>query len=278
MTGAQALAGAVASLRAAGISDPGRDARRLLAFALDIAADRVTLVLQDPVPNAANARFSAAVLARAAHQPIAQITGRRAFFGRQFRVTQDVLDPRPETETLVLEALTHPAGRILDLGTGSGCILLTLLAELPNALGLGTDVSQAALDVAADNAAELGVSGRVQFRLADWTDDLSEQYDLIVSNPPYIGADEMASLSPDVRDWEPHLALTPGKDALAAYRRILPGASRLLAPGGRLLVEIGPTQGKDVASIAKSCGYEEVGILSDLDGRDRVVVGTAKAI
>lgn len=265
------LAAGVARLAAAGIDDAPRDARRLLAHALSIAPDRLALHLRDPADDAACARFDAAIAARARRQPVSQITGRRRFWGRDFAVTRDVLDPRPDTETLVAAALDRPAARILDLGTGSGCILLTLLAEWPHARGTGTDISNAALAVAAANATSLGVADRTSLVRADWTAGLVGPFDLIVSNPPYIAADELPGLAPDVRDWEPPGALSPGPDGLAAYRAILPALPALLAPGGRVLLEIGPTQGEAVAALARAAGLGGIVVLPDMDGRDRVV-------
>ncbi len=271
---ADALRDATRRLNEAGIEDAPRDARRLLAHALGLAPDRLTLHLQDEVAAAARAAFEAAVTARVARQPGAQITGERLFWGRSFRVTRDTLDPRPETEILVAEALSQPFTRVLDLGTGTGCILLSLLADRPEATGLGADLSPAALEVAKDNAGRLSVADRADFVLSDWFDAVSGQFDLIVSNPPYIAADEMPSLSPDVRNWEPELALTPGGDGLIAYRRITAGMGAHLAPAGRVIVEIGPSQGAAVAAMFARAGLQAVRILPDLDGRDRCVVGT----
>jgi release factor glutamine methyltransferase len=271
---AVALRDATRRLTEAGIEDAPRDARRLLAHALGLAPDRLTLHLQDEVGAAAKVAFEAAMTARLARQPVAQITGERLFWGRSFRVTRDTLDPRPETETLVAEALSQPFTRVLDLGTGTGCILLSLLADRPEATGLGADLSPAALKVAKDNAGRLSVADRADFALSDWFDAVSGQFDLIVSNPPYIAADEMPSLSPDVRNWEPELALTPGGDGLIAYRRIMAGMGAYLAPAGRLIVEIGPSQGAAVAAMFARAGLQAVRILTDLDGRDRCVVGT----
>ncbi|TAG13666.1 MAG: peptide chain release factor N(5)-glutamine methyltransferase, partial [Rhodobacterales bacterium] len=199
------------------------------------------------------------------------ITGRRLFWGLEFRVTPDTLDPRPETETLVAEALTRPFLKILDLGTGTGCILLACLKHMPMARGMGVDASPAALAVAARNAADLGLEGRARFLQSDWFSAVDGQFDLIVSNPPYIAAEEMAALAPDVRDWEPHLALTPGGDGLDAYRAIARGAGARLVPGGRLLLEIGPTQGAAVVAMLEGAGLTGLSILPDMDGRDRVV-------
>ncbi|MFC2966551.1 peptide chain release factor N(5)-glutamine methyltransferase [Acidimangrovimonas pyrenivorans] len=271
MTANDALRAALPRLAAAGIDDPARDARRLLAHALGLAPDRLTLHLPEPLAPAAAARFEAALAARCRRQPVSRITGSRAFWGRDFRVTPDVLDPRPETESLIAAAMEAPFARVLDLGTGSGAILVTLLAERPRASGLGTDVSDAALAVARANARALGVGDRAEFRRSDWFSAVDEAFDLIVSNPPYIAAEEMAGLSPEVRDWEPHLALTPGGDGLDAYRAIAAGAPGHLTPGGRLLVEIGPRQGAAVAAFFVAAGLEKVRICPDLDGRDRVV-------
>ena len=277
MTGAEALRDAIARLRAAGIADAPRDARVLLAHALGIGADRLTLHLGDAVAEDSAARFDEAITARAARRPVAQITGRRLFWGREFRVTQDTLDPRPETEILLSEALSAPFFTCLDLGTGTGCILLSCLADRPVATGLGVDISDAALAVAADNAARLGLASRARFLRSDWFSAVTMRFDLILSNPPYIAADEMAGLSPDVRDWEPHLALTPGGDGLDPYRAIARGAPARLMSGGRLLVEIGPSQGQAVAALFAQAGLSQVRILQDLDGRDRVVAAVKPA-
>jgi len=271
-----ALAAAAARLAAAGVADPGRDARLLVAQAAGVSADRLTLHLDQPLDAPAAARLEGFLAARAARQPMAQILGWRDFWRHRFQVTRDVLDPRPETETLVAAALEAPFARVLDLGTGSGAILLSLLAERPGATGLGTDLSDAALAVAQANARALGLAGRAAFRRADWFAGVAggegARFDLIVSNPPYIAADEMAALSPEVRDWEPHLALTPGGDGLAAYRALAAGAAAHLAPGGRLLIEIGPTQGPAVMALMAAAGLARLDLRRDLDGRARVVL------
>jgi release factor glutamine methyltransferase len=267
----EALAPAVARLKAAGVDGAGRDARILLAHALGLAPDRLTLHLPDEMTKPQAASFEAAILARASRQPVAQIIGRRLFWGHWFRVTRDTLDPRPETETLVAAALEQPFQKILDLGTGTGCVLLSCLKGMPGAMGVGVDISISALEVAMENSSSLGVTGRARFLQSDWFSAVTGVFDLIVSNPPYIAADEMAHLAPDVRDWEPHLALTPGGDGLEAYRVIARSAGSRLMPGGRLLVEIGPTQGPSVAALFAKAGLDGVRILPDLDGRDRVV-------
>jgi len=271
-TGGTVLAAAVARLAAAGVAEPATDARRLLAHALELAPDRLALALPEPLPGPVAARFAALVDARAARQPVSQITGRRLFWGYSFRVSADVLDPRPESETLIAAGLEAPFSRVLDLGTGSGCLLLTLLAERPGATGLGTDVSEAALAVAADNAARLGLAGRAVFRRADWFAGVGGGFDLIVANPPYLAEAEIAALEPEVRDWEPRQALTPGGDGLDAYRAIAAGTGAHLAPGGRILLEIGPRQGEAVGAILQAAGLGPVTLRRDLDGRDRVAI------
>ncbi|WP_127105719.1 peptide chain release factor N(5)-glutamine methyltransferase [Pararhodobacter zhoushanensis] len=270
MSAAEALRAAVAQLAAAGVPDPTRDARLLLAHAMGIAPDRVTLHLADTLTPDASARYADALARRAARHPVSHITGQRLFWGRSFRVTPDVLDPRPETETLIAEALSRPFTRVLDLGTGSGAILLTLLAERPLATGLATDLSPAALTVAQANAQALALTPRARFALSDWFASVEGRFDLIVSNPPYIAEAEMTALSPEVLH-EPRMALTPGGDGLAPYRAIARDAPSRLTPGGRLMVEIGPTQGAQVAELFAGAGLQAVRILPDLDGRDRVV-------
>ncbi|WP_323042240.1 peptide chain release factor N(5)-glutamine methyltransferase [Gemmobacter sp.] len=271
-----ALRVVAARLVDAGVPDAMRDARLLLAHALGIGADRLTLHIGDAVVPEVAARFQALVAARAARAPLSHLTGQRLFWGRSFRVTPDVLDPRPETETLVALALADPFARVLDLGTGTGAILLSLLADRPGATGVGADVSAAALAVAQGNAQALGLAGRAQFVQSDWCADVQGRFDLIVSNPPYIALAEMAGLSPEVRDHEPHLALTDGGDGLAAYRAIAAQAPAHLAPGGRLIVEIGAGQGPDVAAILTQAGFGAVAIHPDLDGRDRLVAARAR--
>nr|MDJ0639557.1 HemK/PrmC family methyltransferase [Paracoccaceae bacterium] len=172
---------------------------------------------------------------------------------------------------LVELALSEPFSKVLDIGTGSGCILISLLMERPEALGVGTDISEEAVLIAGENAAKHGVDDRIILPVSDWFDDVGGRFDLIVSNPPYIARDEMDALSPDVRDHEPRRALTDDADGLTAYRVISTEARNHLAPSGRLLVEVGPTQGNAVQQLFKAAGLEDVSVHSDLDSRDRVV-------
>ncbi len=271
-TRAEAIARGVARLVGAGVPEPERDARLLYRWAANMDGAGLSAALADPATAREIGRFESAVEAREGRAPVSHITGEREFWGRRFRVTPAVLDPRPETETLVAHALEGPpVRRVLDLGTGSGCILLTLLAEWPQARGVGVDISAAALEVAASNARSLGVANRAGLVTGDWCAGLDGQFGLIVSNPPYIAADELAGLAPEVRLHEPLAALSSGGDGLDAYRRIAAGVGALLAPGGRLLMEIGPRQAAAVGRILAGAGMAVTAVLPDLDGRDRVV-------
>lgn len=267
-----ALAEATARLSVAGIPDPARDARRLMAAALGVAPDHIGLLGGDGLAAAPAAAFAAMVAERARFRPVAQIVGRRAFWGRDFVVTGAVLDPRPETETLIAVALAGPTPRrLLDIGTGSGAILLTLLAEWPEAEGVGTDIDAGAVAIAAENARRLGVAPRCRLARGDWFAGEPGPFDLVVSNPPYIAAAEIPALAPDVRDWEPRHALTPGPTGLESYRAIAAHLDAVLAPGGRALLEIGPTQAPAVSGLLAAASFGAIRVHRDLDGRDRVV-------
>lgn len=271
-TGRAAMAEAVRRLEAAGVPGAHGDALALIAHAYgNVPRHALQAELARPLPPEVAARFEAAITARATRQPVAQITGQRPFWRHSFTVTPDTLDPRPETETLVAAALTLPWRTVLDLGTGTGAILLSLLAERPGTRGLGVDLSPAALAVARGNAGRLGIAA--EFAGSDWFAAVTGCFDLIVSNPPYIAAAEMEALSPEVRDHEPRMALTDEGDGLSAYRAIAARAGAHLAPGGWLAVEIGPTQGAAVAAMFTAAGLTEVAVRPDLDGRDRVVLG-----
>ena len=272
-TGSVLLAKGVRQLNDAGVPDAARDARRLLAHAVGVEAGRLTLILPEPVTQEAEARFAALLQRRAGREPVSHLLGYREFYGRRFKVTRNVLDPRPETEILIEVALQDAFASVIDLGTGSGCILLTLLAEMPEARGVGTDLSEDACRVAEDNMHALDLGERAAILRTSWADGIEGQVDLVVSNPPYIGLDEMDGLSPEVHDHEPHMALTDGGDGLSAYREISQQAAGLLRVGGRLIVEIGPTQATAVAQMFADNGFEKVRVIQDLDGRDRVVSG-----
>lgn len=271
------LTAAAARLEAASAPSAPRDARLLLGWATGWSAVEVATAEADPAATLtpdAETRFEAALVARAQRQPVAQIMGSREFFGRRFIVTPDVLDPRPESETLVAEALAAIApgapARILDLGVGSGCLLLSVLAERPGAIGVGVDISAAALEVARRNAEALGLADRAQFQEGDWAEHLTGRFEALLCNPPYIPAGEIGALDPEVREWEPRGALTPGEDGLAIYRLLAPQLANLLAPGGAALFEVGRGQAEAVAALLRAEGGH-VRVIKDLGGTPRVV-------
>jgi release factor glutamine methyltransferase len=271
VTRAEALRAAAAALSSAGIADAAREARLLMRWSAGLDAAALSARLPEPLPEAERAAFEDGVRRRAARAPLSHVTGRRAFWGRDFAVTPDVLDPRPETEILIAWALERgPARRILDLGVGSGCILLTLLAEWPEAWGVGVDASRAALAVAQRSAEALGVADRARLIEGDWLSGVTERFDLVLSNPPYLATSEMAVLSPEVRA-EPAAALEAGPDGLDAYRAIAAGAASALAPQAALLLEIGPTQAEAVSALMIGAGLTPLGHRLDFDHRVRCV-------
>jgi release factor glutamine methyltransferase len=276
-TAAQAMATAAARLRAAGVPDPARDARILLAHAASVDAARVTLIAPEEIAPDIAERFEHLVALRAVRVPVSHLVGSRAFYGRDFKVSRDVLDPRPETETLIERALSEPFGTVLDLGTGSGCILVTLLAERPEARGTGLDVSEAACLQASANAVLHGVHTRADIRQSDWFSRAEGRFDLIVSNPPYLAAREMDDIAPELRLHEPEIALTDGRDGLSAYRIIAEQAQGFLTVTGRVLVEMGWQQGAEVRAIFAAAGWGRIKVLQDLDGRDRVLCADTPA-
>ena len=273
---AQVLQKVVARLVAAGVEGAGRDARMILMHATGLSAARLSADMEATLDGPCLAAVEAAARRRAEREPMAHITGKKLFYKHEFLVTPDVLDPRPETEALIEAGLERPWRSLLDLGTGSGAILLSLLAERDGAKGTGTDVSPAALAVAEANARQLGLSDRCVMHVSNWYDRIAGSFDLIVSNPPYIALDEMEGLEPEL-SFEPRIALTDGADGLSAYRAICAGAPAHLTEGGWLMLEIGWQQGADVAALMTRAGLRDVSILPDLGGRDRVVIGQSGA-
>ncbi|WP_424931476.1 peptide chain release factor N(5)-glutamine methyltransferase [Amaricoccus macauensis] len=271
-TVATVLRAGVRRLKEAGVPEPARDARLLMAEALGIDAGRLTLMEPEMLQNEPAARFETFVERRAAHCPVSHILGRRWFWGREFEVGADVLDPRPETELLVELALAgRRPGRVLDLGTGSGILLISLLSEWPEATGLGVDRSHDALRVARRNAVRHGVDNQAELRSGDWCDGVEGGFDLVVCNPPYIPRAEIATLDRSVRDWEPHMALSEGPTGLESYVRIAAGLRDVLVPGGRALFEIGADQGESVPELFRRAGFENVRMHRDLAGKARSV-------
>ena len=278
MTLVQAWKQAKQQLEAAGVGGPVIDARLLVEAAAE--ATRVDIVT-DPhraLTAEQQARLEDYLARRARREPVSHILGRKGFWKIMLQVTPDVLTPRPDTETVVEYVLRdfpeHAPWHVLDLGVGSGAILLSILAERPAARGLGVDVSEEALAVARENTANLGLAGRTALMRGDWTWGLhDDSFDLVVSNPPYIASHVIETLEPEVRDHEPRLALEGGVDGLDAYRTLAPEILRVLKPGGRFAVEIGYDQKQAVEALFRDAGATEVITLRDLADRDRVVAG-----
>ncbi len=278
----QAFVAATRVLRKAGTKTPELDARLLLCHAAGLTHEDFVARGGEVLPPETARRLQSHIERRAACEPVSRITGLREFYGRSFAVDGSVLDPRPDTETLIEAALDVVEARrggkaplrLIDLGTGSGCILLTLLAELPDARGLGTDVSAAALRVARANAGRFGVADRVSFAVSDWLDAVSGKFDLVLSNPPYIARSEIGVLALEVAGHDPRCALDGGEDGLDAYRRIAREARRVLTPDGHILLEIGAAQAEAVASLLVENGFpaEKISRRRDLAGRPRVIV------
>ena len=266
-----------ADLAAAEIDTARLDARLLTAHVLGRDA---SFVLTHPETELTTAQQDAAqnlIARRVAHEPVSRILGEREFWSLTFRVTAATLTPRPETETLVEDALARIRAmgregevlRILDLGTGTGCLLLAVLSELPRAEGLGIDISPDAVAVAADNAQRLSLGGRARFRAGDWTAGLSGPFDVILSNPPYIAEADRGTLPPEVLGFDPHGALFAGLEGLDAYAAIAPQAAKLLAPGGIVILELGQGQEAAVAEIFRRAGLIPDGTRADLAGIPR---------
>jgi release factor glutamine methyltransferase len=275
-TRAQVQAQVRQALAEAGIGSAALDTRLLLRHALGIDATELLARPDEPVDAQGGAALAALVARRLAHEPMARILGEWEFWGLPFGLSPDTLVPRPDTETVVATALDlFPVSdgpiRIADFGTGSGCILVALLVERPAASGLGVDRSHAALRTARQNALLNGVGDRARFLAANWGDALNGAFDLIVSNPPYIATRVVGTLDPEVREHDPVRALDGGPEGLDAYRDIMRDAPRLLAPGGRIILEIGYDQAEAVMALAGARGLEIVTLRHDLGGHHRCI-------
>jgi release factor glutamine methyltransferase len=281
-TGARPTAGALvqavaARLAAVGIAEGRLEARLLLAEAAGWTLETIVARRDTPLEPGVVARVERLAARRLAREPMSHILGWREFWSLRFRVTPDVLTPRPDSETLVDAVLAAipdrgRALRILDLGVGSGCLLLALLHELPPATGLGVDRSARALVVARQNARALGLESRTAFRSGDWGEGIAEVFDVVVSNPPYVPSDDIGTLDPEVSEHEPWLALDGGRDGLDCYRRLVGQLGYLVQPGGIVALEVGRGQAAAVARLVRDAGFGAVSIHKDLGGIARVVL------
>lgn len=269
---------AVEKLRAAGIDSAEIDAALLLASAL--GCDRLALLRRnrDIAEPAAADKFHQMLQARLAGRPVSRILGRREFWSLPLEISDDVLDPRSDSETLIQAVLRQHedrsrALRFLDLGTGSGCLLLALLSEYPSAQGLGVDISPAAVTMAAVNAERLGLRARARFMVADWAAGIDGVFDVVICNPPYIEHADIPALAPEVRLHDPLLALDGGEDGFAAYRDLVPALPALLCPGGLAVLECGLGQAGEVSELLAAAGLSEILVHKDLSGIDRCLSG-----
>ena len=265
-------------LKNASIDNPDLDIRLLVCHALKL--DRVAIInqMERPITAPELNRLSILIECRARHTSVARLMGEREFWSLPFGLNEATLEPRPDSETLVESTLKllgsrrNEALRLLDLGTGTGCLLLSLLHELPNATGLGIDLAPRAVEQATRNAERLNLAGRITFRIGNWLENIEEDFDVIISNPPYIRHDDIATLMPEVREHDPLLALDGGDDGLAPYRHLIPELRGRLNPGGIVVFEVGKGQAPDVQNMLESTGLV-VSVYKDLGGIERCVIG-----
>ena len=266
---------AAARLRAAGVESPAGDAWKLAEEAFNRIHGRRQLVPHEEMDRNTEVLLSNWLDQRESRRPVSQIVGRRHFHRSEFIVTSDVLDPRPESEFLVDAGVLRCPERILDLGTGSGCLLLSLLTELPEACGVGIDLSEDALRIARENSRRLGISDRADFHRSDWFSEVAGRFDLIVANPPYLSESEYANSPKELAQWEPRMALTAGGDGLSPYRIIADGASRHLSDGGCLIFEIGAGRLDQVRDIAVLSSLDVEHVVLDHEGQPRAICCTS---
>ena len=266
-------------LMAAGIEDPSFEARELLCETASCDLTDYAARLSECLPGDIREVYQARLRRRAAHEPIQRITGHAWFMGMPFTVNEETLIPRDDSETLVLKAAEELRARkkpleeirVLDIGTGTGCLILSLLKMVPGIEAVGTDISEKALDAASQNAEANGLAAK--FRKSDLFSNVSGVYDIIISNPPYIKTSDIDGLKEEVRAYDPYRALDGGEDGLVFYRRLIPASLAFLKYGGSLMLEIGTDQAGDVSDLMRRAGFSGVAVTKDLAGHDRVVSG-----
>ena len=264
-----------AKLRECGISDPIRDARLLLADCLELRTQNLNLLNDSYISEIKISKFRRMVKERCKRKPVSKILGYRSFWGRDFEINENVLDPRGDTETLIELILDCKFENMLELGTGSGAIAITVLAERPEVTCVATDISEYAIKTASKNSKRHGVESRLKLLHSNWFEKISGRFDVIVSNPPYISSEEYAQLSAEVVKYDPKISLTLGGDGLEAYREILSQALEKLSKNGHIFLEIGYTQANAVGHLFREAGFQQIKVHKDLGSRDRVI--SAKA-
>ena len=260
-------------LKEVGISNGARESRKILAYVTNHEYSALNWMQEFKISKEIKFKFIDLIEKRVSGAPISKIIGKRLFFNSEFYVNENVLDPRPETEVVVSVALEKNFSTVLDLGTGTGCIVISLLKERPDVIGVSVDISKECLNVAKINAETNGVLDRVKFIHSDWFSNVTSRFDLIVSNPPYIGLSELNDLSREVKNFDPKVALFGGRDGLNCYEAIFNDVIRFLNPGGRLITEVGYAQSSIVKKFFLNSGFIDIKVTKDLEFNNRVVSG-----
>ena len=265
------LADTAFKLSHSGIESAARDARVLTAYALEVPISDLSLKINDKVSSNIISKLEKLILRRINREPISKILGRREFWGRTFSINKNVLDPRGDTETLIDYVIEKPVKKVLELGTGSGVIAVTLACAWKEVQVTAVDISEDALLLAQINAEKFNVENKIQFLKSDWFENVEGIFDMIISNPPYIGWVEQNKISAEVKKYDPEIALFAGYDGFDAYKKIIPSLSKFLNKDGLVVLEIGASQSSQVKDIMNSSGFFDVEILKDLSGKERAV-------
>ena len=265
------LADTTIKLSESGIEGSARDARILTAYALQIPISELSLKINEQVSGKITSKLEKLILRRINREPISKILGRRDFWGRTFSINENVLDPRGDTETLIDFVIEKPVKSVLELGTGSGAIAITLACEWKEVHVTAVDISEDALLLAKLNAEKFNVQDKIHFLKSDWYDSVKGLFDLIISNPPYIALAEQDELSAEVIKYDPNISLFAGRDGLSAYKTIIPNLAKFLNPDGLVVLEIGASQGIQVKNMMNAAGFIDAKIVKDLSGKDRLV-------
>ena len=267
----EVLANTANKLSESGIEGAARDARILTAYALQIPISELSLKINEQVSGKITSKLEKLILRRIHREPISKILGRREFWGRTFSINENVLDPRGDTETLIEFVIEKPVKSVLELGTGSGAIAITLACEWKEVHVTAIDISKEALSLAKSNAEKFNVQNKVDFLKSDWLEAVKGPFDLIISNPPYIGLIEKDEISTEVIKYDPDIALFAGLDGLDAYKKIIPNLAKFLNPDGFAVLEIGEYQSNQVKNMMNAVGFIDAKIVKDLSGKDRLV-------
>ena len=267
----EVLADTAVKLSKSGIEGAARDARILTAFAFEIPISELSLKINEHVSKKIIAKLEKLMLRRINREPISKILGRREFWGRSFSINENVLDPRGDTETLIDFVIEKPVKSILDLGTGSGAIAITLACEWKEVHVTAIDISEDALALAKTNAEKFNVQNKIQFLKSDWFECVIGSFDLIISNPPYIGLIEQEEISSEVIKYDPKISLFAGRDGFDAYKIIIPNLTKFLNPDGLVVLETGASQGIQIKNMMNAAGFIDAKIIKDLSGKDRLV-------